>query len=87
MTNPEDMRFATDDDVMGTVSRLRAFKATCSNADFKVMEQALGFTFQEHAMMFDPSLARILRPVTQYVHDWMHDIFAGGVFNIATYRM
>ena len=85
--HPEDLHYATDGDVLGTVERLKAFKATCSNADFKVREQALGFTYHKHAMLFDSTLTRLMRPVTQYVHDWMHGIFAGGVFNITMYLL
>ena len=81
------MVFATGEDVIGTCGRLKSFKLTDTNPMFKLREQALGFTFQKHALLFDDSLARFIRPVSQYVHDWMHGIFAGGVFNIGHFRL
>ena len=38
-------------------------------------------------MVFDPALRSVLRPVPQYVHDWVHGIFSGGVFNKVVFRL
>ena len=78
----DQLRFATDDCIRAALRRLEAFKVTETKGDFKLRQQAIGFTYQEHGVLQDPSLVGIVFPVSQYCHDWMHCIFASGVFNI-----
>ena len=75
------LRFASDDDVKGTIRRLRAHTRSDSAKTFKLQEQALGFSYAETSLLFDESLTDIVHPVSQYCHDWMHGLFATGVFN------
>jgi hypothetical protein len=74
--------FATDRSVRGALNRLAAFKLTDGKTAFKLRQQAFGFKYQEHGVLQDPKLTDIVLPVSQYCHDWMHCLFAGGVFNI-----
>ena len=74
--------FATDRSVRATLNRLAAFKLTDGSTAFKLRQQAIGFTYQEHGVLQEAKLTDIVLPVSQYCHDWMHCLFAGGVFNI-----
>jgi hypothetical protein len=77
----DQLRFASDDDVKGTIRRLKAHKRSDSAKVFKLREQALGFAYAEASLLFDESLTDIVNPVSHYLHDWMHGLFATGVFN------
>ena len=81
----EDLQLATDADIKGSIARLEAHKATDAAGMFKMRERAIGFAYQEHGLLFDESLRNIIHPVSQYLHDWCHCMFAGGVFNICCY--
>ena len=78
------LQFATDADIMGSIARLEAFKLSDSATNFKIREQAIGFTLLEHSLLTNPHLVAsgILKPASQFCHDWMHGIFVGGVFNV-----
>jgi hypothetical protein len=81
----DQLIFATDADVIGSIARLIAAKAIDSATDFKLREQSIGFNYEEHGLLFDMALRGTVLPVSQYCHDWMHGIFAGGVFNICAF--
>ena len=76
-----DLIFASDQDVRDSLARLARYKLTSSAKDFKLRQQAIGFSLFEHALLQDDALKDIVFPVSQYCHDWMHCIFVGGVFN------
>ena len=52
----DDLQFATDDDVTGSITRLKAHRNTDTVGEFKLREQAIGFAYQEHGLLFDESL-------------------------------
>jgi len=79
--NDAECHFATDDDVRGSVRRLAAMKPLLSVADFKMRQQAHGFTHEPHGILMDPSLDNTVYPVRQFIHDWMHALFVNGCFN------
>ena len=81
----DELIFATDDDIRDTIQRLVAHKAVDSPQVFTKRQQALGFTYQEHGLLFDDALKDIVFPANQYAHDPMHCIFAGGVFNLVIF--
>jgi hypothetical protein len=86
VVHERDCIFATDEEVRGAVRRIAGFKRTCSSkAEFALRQQAIGFTHLEHGLLQDPALEEIVRPVSQYCHDWMHGIFSGGLFNVAVF--
>ena len=43
---------------------------------------SLGFTYCGYSLLCDPELDEFLDPANQFMHDWMHCIFASGVFTI-----
>ena len=77
-----DLLLATNADIRHSLARLKAFKLTETVGDFKLRQQAHGFTLQEHCLLCDESLEDIVYPVDQYCHDWMHGLLASGVFNV-----
>ena len=78
--------FASNAEICATVRRLHAYKATCSNKDeFKLRQQAWGFTYQEHGVLEDNDLSEYVKPADQFVHDWQHGIFNNGMFNVLAY--
>ena len=60
-----------------------------SKADFNLWQQASGMNYQPHGLLFDDSLHTsprpILKPASQFMHDWMHLMCVGGVFQTTIY--
>ncbi len=83
--NAQDLDLATDDDIRGSINRLKAYKLTDNNATFKLRQQAVGFTYCEHGLLFDSALDDIVKPASQYCHDWMHGLLSNGVFSIVVF--
>ena len=50
--------------------------------DFENLEKALGFTWSPYNLLGDESMDPYLDVPNQFIHDWMHMIFVGGVFNL-----
>ena len=78
--DPSALQLATDEDLQGTFSRLALRASTHNKDDFRLWEQAVGFNYNEYALPWDPILGPHLKPCSQFVHDWMHTMFVGGVF-------
>ena len=76
----ENIKQATDSDVMGTAQRLQVQSRALSSKDFEVWQQAVGMTFNPYSLLQTYSLARHLQPVSQFVHDWMHCFLVTGIF-------
>lgn len=74
------LKMASDAEVFDTIDRLVTKKTELSAADFKLWQQACGFAHSEVGMLFDPLVRPILKPVTAFIHDWMHCILSNGVF-------
>ena len=72
---------ATDSDIIGTIDRLISKKDSLNSANFKLWQQACGFTFAACGVLFDPCLRDIVKPVSQYMIDWMHGVFVKGVWH------
>ena len=83
----DSIEFSTNADIMGVIDRLKHHKATCSIGDFKLREQACGFSLQEHGLLSDAFLKRHLRPADQFCHDWMHGVMANGVFHVTLLKV
>ena len=89
LIHEHQLQFATDADIMGSIARLEAFKLSESATNFKIREQAIGFTLLEHSLLTNPHLVAsgVLKPASQFCHDWMHGIFGGGVFNVILFQL
>ena len=60
-------------------------KTTETVGNFKLWQQAMGFTYMEGGILQDASLLQHVKPATHYCHDWMHGMASNGVANIVTY--
>ena len=76
----QDMDFATDEDVAGTVQRL-AWVAENRNGELKLREQACGFNHNKFNMLLNPRLTNVVKPIKVMAHDWMHTFAVHGVWN------
>ena len=83
----DNVNLASDADIRGTVDRLAARAGTMSNPRFELLQQAVGFRHEPHGILRNESLRDIVKPASQYVHDWMHCICVTGVMNIIIYRL
>ncbi len=77
--------FSSDAGIRASIARLDRYKLTGSPGDFKLRQQAIGFTHQSDGLLNDATLESAVFPASQYCHDWMHCIFASGVFNIVVF--
>ena len=75
----------SDDEVRGCIARLAAAKVTDLIGNFKLRQQAVGWTYREHCLLQDPELVDTVHPVSQYAHDPMHCIAANGVANVVIF--
>jgi hypothetical protein len=82
-----ELDFATDDEVRGTVARLNGYKMSDNKGKFKLREQALGFTWGPYNMLSDPDLDHVVNPCQQFCHDWMHMMVASGLFQLVLHLL
>ena len=54
---------------------------------FNKLQQALGITHVPGSVLLDRSLDHLIKPVDQYMHDWMHTLFADGIVNLLVYLL
>ena len=77
--------FATSEDILGSVRRLAALKATVGSTEFELREQAFGFRHMPNGILLDEQLRPHLDPASQFCHDWMHCMVVNGVFGTLVY--
>ena len=82
----DEMDFATDADVHGTVHRL-ADVAANRPGELKLREQACGFNHHKFNMSLRPDLDGIWQPVKTMAHDWMHTFVVHGVWNTVMFLL
>ena len=76
------------DDAIRTVARYLERKAgTMLPTPFSRLQQACGITHARRSILLDRSLDDIVKPTTQYMHDWMHTLFVDGVVNLVVYLL
>jgi hypothetical protein len=80
-----ELDFATDADIRGTIRRLAEDAVNLPKALFLLKQQACGFNHEPHGLLMDPNLMRIVKPATQFCHDWMHGVLYNGIFQTVAY--
>jgi hypothetical protein len=80
-----ELKLATDATVFATVRKVAELAVTMNAKEFEQVEQAYGFRHSPYSLMLDPALADVVKPVSQFMHDWMHLLFVHGVFNITVH--
>ena len=78
----DGLDMTTDREWHQSLVRLLEKKDTLNQSDFKLWQQACGITWNAHAMIFNPNLVSILKPVSQWLHDWMHCFLLKGVWSL-----
>ena len=78
--NTNGLVLATDASIRDTLQRLEAKHASLGQADFKLWQQACGFSYCKHGLVFDDSLKALVKPMSMFIHDWMHCLVACGCF-------
>ena len=73
---------ASDEFIKESVRKLHRHKAIDNKEDFKKRETRLGFTYQLYSLILDAELEDTIKPVSQFMHDWMHCMFVQGVWNL-----
>ena len=76
---------STSANVRNRARYLEAQSITVTGQDFVELQQAVGMTHHPMSILLDRSLDDTLDPCKIFIHDWMHGIFVGGVWNIALY--
>lgn len=78
-----DFIWFTDEEVIDKADRLKqCYESNLKPEAKHVHSQVIGFTYCIYMLLLDPALRGIVKPVSQFMHDWMHGLFSGGVFNI-----
>ena len=79
---------ADDASIRATVRELeREFARLGDVEPFRDMQQARGFTHVPGSMLLDRALDPYVRPSSDFMHDWMHCLVVGGVFNTCGYLL
>ena len=87
VTNKSMLFLSTDNDVLQSFDRLRAKKDELSADDFKLWQQATGWTWSDNHVLNCDELRPWLRPVSQFCHDYMHGMASGGCLNVAIFLL
>ena len=83
------LRVYSDEEILGTFDRLEQRKAVLSNADFGLWQKAVGVTYNTQMLLLNAELraASVLRPATQYCHDYMHGCLSNGTLGVSVFLL
>ena len=76
----QDLILTSDEDFDKSRMRMLQKHEELNKTDFGLWQQASGITYNPDAMIFSPSLARLVKPISQWLHDWMHCFFQKGIW-------
>ena len=84
----QDLHLCSDADVLQSADRLAGrVAAGVPKAQIALWEQASGINFQEHGLLFDRDLRDVLRPCSQFAHDWMHATCSNGTLTLTLFLL
>ena len=78
---------ATDLEIKGTMARLVEQSGKLNKVDFGLWQQAVGWNYNTYAMLHCPELCDDLKPVSQFLHDYMHCFLVCGIFQTIMYLL
>ena len=83
------LRVYSDEEILGTFDRLEQRKAVLSNADFGLWQKAVGITYNTQMLLLNAELraASVLRPATQYCHDYMHGCLSNRTLGVSVFLL
>ena len=82
-----DLVLSTDASIRATIQELEEARATDSAGDFVFRQQAYGFKYCPRSLLQTPALLDVVKPATQFMHDWMHAMVVHGAFNTIMFLM
>ena len=82
-----DLVLSTDASIRATIQELEEARATDSAGDFAFRQQAYGFKYCPRSLLQTPALLDVVKPATQFMHDWMHAMVVHGAFNTIMFLM
>ena len=64
-------------------ARMQERSTACNKTEFRRWSQASGVDYSQHSLLLSDKLKsqNLLRPITQYMHDYMHGLCPNGVLN------
>lgn len=84
-TAEDQLQLSTDSSFAQSIVTLVEKKATLSKANFALWEQACGLVWNEHCLIYQPDLCKLVKPVSQWCHDFMHAFFVKGIWSLSFY--
>jgi hypothetical protein len=81
-----ELTFAEDADIRDATNRLKRFH-DAGHPEFENIERSIGLTYCAYMLLNDPALDDVIKPASQFMHDWMHGLFANGVFNLVMHYL
>ena len=75
----EQLHLVQDQEILDSYQRLHGRARSCTKSDFAKWQKACGLSYSQYAIMLCPELLNqhLLRPISQFCHDWMHGILQG----------
>ena len=82
-TKYSQLDIANDQEILDSWDRMKSRKKDCSKTEFKKWCQACGIDYSEQALLLSPILRsqNLLKPISQYMHDYMHALCSNGVMS------
>ena len=80
---------STDQEVLDASQVCKEKSTTLSKKQFELWEKACGITFSHHALLLNQTLfdSHLLKPISGYIHDWMHTMASQGVIQRSTWLL
>ena len=80
---------ASDQEILSSWTRMETRANSCSKAQMKTWSQAAGIDWSAQALLASAILKKqnILRPISQYMHDFMHGLASNGVLTWITFLL
>lgn len=81
------LKVFSNEEILGSYDRLQSRQQSMKKKDFGLWQKAVGLTWQPCLLPLDAELraADLVRPASQYGHDWMHCFCSGGCMNVAVF--
>ena len=73
------MDFHTNESFWQMIDLIIAAKPAMNKTQFEALQQSLGMSYDEDALLFDPRMRAVVSPVDHVLRDWLHMLCSGGV--------
>ena len=82
-----DSYLTTDEEIWSSMARLKTKKTELRGKAWANWQQATGYTYSAEALLCDDSLSDVVRPVSMYLHDWMHCTLNSGTLTVTCWLL